>query len=75
MILIGITGVLGVASWKFGFCRAWSGSTNSKSRWYITSGSVYTVINSAKVLPRQIRLPPKNGQKENGFLALPFGFR
>ena len=32
-------------------------------------------MNSASVLPMQILLPPKNGQKEKGFLILPSGVR
>jgi hypothetical protein len=39
------------------------------------SGMVYTVMLSAKVLPRHMRLPPKKGQKEYGFLGDPSGLR
>ena len=32
-------------------------------------------MNSAKVLPKQMRLPPKKGQKANELLGLPSGLK
>ena len=39
------------------------------------NGSVKFVMNSARVLPRQIRLPPKNGQNANELLVVPSGLK
>ena len=61
-----MTGASLLANWKLGFLIACYGSTYSKSKWYMTNGSVNVVMNSASVFPRHILLPPKNGQKAKG---------
>lgn len=48
-----------------------SGLTNSKSKKWNSIGIVNLTVTSAKVLPRQTRLPPMKGVKARGFLGLP----
>jgi len=45
-----------------------SGSSRQKSNFFNRLGKVTLDISSIKVLPRQMREPPKKGLKENVFL-------
>ena len=50
-------------------------SGNSKVKLARRMGVVSLLTASMKVLPMQIRLPPKNGEKLNGLRFVPFGVK
>ena len=50
-------------------------SRKLKLKLYINEGTVNLLTASINVLPMQMRYPPKNGEKLNGFLFFPDGVK
>jgi len=52
-----------------------SGSDSWKSNFVNKTGNITFEIDSIKVLPKQILIPPRKGLKANGLRFSPFGVR
>jgi len=73
LISTGIGTVCVHAASILGLLILWSSLIKSKSKWKRRIGKVNRITVSANVLPKQTRLPPRNGLKVKGLRGLPLG--